>query len=97
MMTKLKLWFLREFRGIDTSPKEFDMWFRRKLGEQLKSSGVYYALCYVGGPGVPTIGEDFKVFGELKEAQSEKERLQSGIRGATLEIRVIRVFYSEVK
>lgn len=97
MIEKLKLWLKREFLGVDTSPEQFDIWFRRKLGETLTSSGVYYAICRAGKPGVPMIGTEFRVFSDIKEAQSQREQLQRVNRHDTFDLRVIRVFYSEVK
>jgi|AGFT01.1.fsa_nt_gi hypothetical protein len=96
-MEKLKLWFLRKFRGIDTSPREFEIWMHHQIGKQLQGGQVFYAIAVRGRPGIPTIGEDWKLYAEFDDAESKRKRLQSGNPNITLELRIVRNFYSEVK
>lgn len=96
MIKKLKLWFLRKFRGVDTTAAEFDVWFEKMLGRQLQGGHVYYAIAIQGHPGIPKIGNNWKLYGELKDAEKKRKRLQESSPHLTLELRVVRNYYSEV-
>lgn len=89
-----KLWQKIIPRRIDKTAANFDSWFRQKLGEQLQGGEVYYCLGIVGQNNVPKIGAEFRVFGELKEAENLRKTLQSQNPSITLEIKLVRVFYS---
>lgn len=97
MMNKIRFWFLCKFRKIDTSPLQFKMWFEEMLGRQLQGGDVYYAIAVEGRPGIPTVGKDWKLYKEYTEAERKRNLLQRGNPGITLELRIVRNFYSEVK
>lgn len=97
MMNRLRFWFLRKFRGVDTSPHQFKVWFEEMLGRRLQGGDVYYALAVKGRPGIPTIGKDWKLYKSYDDAEDKRNRLQSANPGITLELRIVRNFYSEVK
>lgn len=94
MINKLKTWFTR-FKPVDTTPEQFEIWFRKKLGERLQGGDSYFAICIKGRPHVPRIGKDFKVYDDVNKAQKEMKRLQEGCE-YVLELRVVRVYYSVV-
>lgn len=96
-MNKLKLWFLRKFRRIDTSPEQFEIWFERMLGRQLQGGEVYYAIAVKDQAEIPKIGNQWRLFQDFDEADNERKRLQSGNPRITLELRIVRNFYSGVK
>ncbi len=95
-MNKLKLWWWK-LRGIDTSPDHFNAWFENMLGRKLQGGQVFYAIAVKGRPGIPTIGPDWKLYAEYDKAEKKRKRLQEASPQLTLELRIVRNFYSEVK
>lgn len=96
MMNKLRLWWSK-IRGIDTTPDNFNAWFENMLGRKLHGGQVFYAIAVKGRPGIPTIGEDWKLYANYEKAEKKRKRLQGGNPKVTLELRIVRNFYSEVK
>lgn len=93
-MNKLKQWFQRKIRGIDTSPKEFNIWFQRKLGQQLQGGKVYYGIRRAGADSLVIINDKFQLYKELENAERKVNRLTQEYPGINLEVAIVRVFYS---
>lgn len=95
-MNRLKRWWCK-LRGIDTTPDEFNAWLENMLGRKLRGGYVFYAIAVKGQPGIPTIGRDWKLYANIHDAEKKRKRLQTASPQLTLELRIVRNFYSEVK
>lgn len=95
MKEKLILLWRKVFpEPVDTSPEHFDAWFQNKLGQELKGGDVYFAIRQKGSTRLPTLNKKFQVFKELENAERMRKELQRDNPDVTLEVVIVRVFYS---
>lgn len=89
-----KLW--RRFfpEPIDTTPQHFNEWFQCKIGQGLKGGDVYFGIKEVTGKRLPDLNRKFQLFTELENAERLRKSLERDNPGVTLEVVVVRVFYS---
>lgn len=98
----LKDWFVKQYRRvfpepIDTSPDQFNEWFTKKIGCKLTGGEVYYAVCIVGKKAIPKQSGNFAVYDTYESAKIMKKHLQWQNQNVNLEIRKVRVYYSNVE
>lgn len=90
----MALWRKLVPEPVDTSPAQFDAWFQNKLGQELKGGDVYFGIKQTIGKRLPNLNKKFQVFKELENAERMRKELQRDNPDVTLEIVVVRVFYS---
>lgn len=83
-----------KFESVDTTPDQFNAWFNKQIGKKLRGGDTYYTIGIKGQVAIPRVGDDFVLYGEMRDVVDRLNSLQSQNRSIKLEIRKVRMFYS---
>lgn len=91
-----KLWGIEGYKDLpDTTPKQFNKWLNNHLGKGLQNCGEMYTLDLGDGGGVPKVGKDHLFFGEYKDADEKRRRLQ-GSNTKQIHVTKVQVYLKRV-